>query len=171
MIVGVIIAIGMVLAMILFSTQFLPQLASDAMRQIMAPFQQMVDKSFLFLATFTPIIAAVIPLYILRHRDDRIIILGALYGLGLMFIVVFFGLDQTVIDYFRTGWGTSWISALGTAANILYAFIFWVWGAFLYAVDFFLVGLLGLSKPAKWLRVRVKAQKRKWKEKRRKRRV
>jgi hypothetical protein len=165
-IVGVIIAIGIVLAMIIFSTQYLPQLASEALQQIMAPFMQMVDQSFLFLATFTPIITAVIPLYILRHRDDRIMILGALYGLALMFIMLFFGLDQTVIDYFRSSWGTSWISALGTVAPVIYAVIFWIWGAFLYILDLFLAGLIGLSRPAKWLQVKVKTQKRKWKEKR-----
>jgi hypothetical protein len=166
MIVGIIIAVGMVLAMIIFSTQYLPQLASDALQQIMAPFQQMVDKSFLFLATFTPIITAVIPIYILRNRDDRIIILGSLYGLALMFIMLFFGLDQAVIDYFRTSWATSWISALGILANLLYAAIFWVWGAFLYILDLFLAGLIGLSRPAKWLQSKVKTQKQKWREKR-----
>ena len=169
MIVGIILAIGAVISMLLFSTQYLPQLASDALRQIMLPFQEMVDQSFLFLATFTPILTAVIPVYILRHRDDRIIILGAFYGLALMFIMLFFGLSDQIIEYFRTSWGTSWISALGTLANILYAVIFWIWGAFLYILDVLLTGLIKLKEPAEWLQEKVKTQKRKWKKKRRRR--
>ena len=119
MIVGIIIAIFLGLGLLLFSIQSLPSLASEAIQAIMEPFLLMVDKMFFFLATIVPILAAVIPLYILRNRDDKIIILGSLYGLALMFIVVAFGLSDQIVSYFQTSWATSWTATLGTLAHVL----------------------------------------------------
>ncbi|MCD6536369.1 MAG: hypothetical protein J7K49_04985 [Thaumarchaeota archaeon] len=168
MIVGIIIAIFLGLGLLLFSIQSLPSLASEAIQAIMEPFLLMVDKMFFFLATIVPILAAVIPLYILRNRDDRIIILGSLYGLALMFIVVAFGLSDQIVSYFQTAWATSWTATLGTLAHVLYAVFFWLWGATLYVLDVFLSGLIKLSSPAEWLQKKVRKQKQKWKSRRKK---
>jgi len=168
MLAGIIIAIFLGLGLLLFSIQSLPSLASDAIDAIMQPFLQMVDKGFFFLATIVPILAAAIPLYILRNRDDKIIILGSLYGLALMFIVVAFGLSDQIVSYFESSWATSWTTTLGTLANIIYAVCFWLWGATLYLLDVFLSGLIKLSDPAEWLLKKVRKQKQKWKSRRKK---
>jgi len=168
MLAGIIIAIFLGLGLLLFSIQSLPGLASEAINAIMQPFLQMVDKGFFFLATIVPILAAAIPLYILRNRDDKIIILGSLYGLALMLIVVLFGLSDQIVSYFQTSWATSWTATLGTLAHILYAVFFWLWGATLYLVDVFLSGIIKLSSPAEWLQKKVRKQKQKWKARRRK---
>jgi len=167
MIVGIIIAIGIVLSMLIFSTQFLPNIVGDAINVFIKPFYVMIDKTFLYLALMLPIICAVIPLYILRNRDEKILVIGAFYGLALMFITIALGLDANVIDYFKTSWFTSWIGVLGALKDVFYLVFYWLWGVFLYIIDLFLWGIVKANEPAQKARIKVKEMKEEWKKKRR----
>jgi len=165
MIVGIILAIFLGLGSLLFMTQYLPNVMTQTIETIMQPFILMVDKGFYFLAAIIPILCAVIPLYILREREDKALIMGALYGLALMFIVIGFGFGDVLMGYFNTSWTTSWAATLGAFANILYALFFWLWGALLYIADAVLDGIVKLGRPAGVLRGAVIAEKERWKAK------
>jgi len=167
MIVGIIIAIGLVISMLIFSTQFLPNVISDAINIFIEPFYVMIDKGFLYLAFMLPIICAVIPIYILRNRDEKILVMGAIYGLALMFITVALDLDQTVIQHFESCWTTSWISYLGVMEDVLFLVIYWIAGIFLYMIDSILLILVKLGEPARKARITVRGWIGKWKKKRR----
>lgn len=167
MIVGIILALFLGVGMLIFASQGLPSVASQAIQSMSDAFIAMADKMFYFLAAMLPILCAAIPLYILRTREDRIILMGMLYGVGLMLLTIALGLQDQVIGYLRGLWATSWIPSLGTVADVLYALFYWIWGAALYAVDAFLSGIIMLGKPAERLKSRVKTAKEKWRRKRR----
>ena len=172
MLVGIIIALFAGLGILLMSLNA-ANIAPAVIEPIMRPLLVVADKMFFFLAALTPILAAVIPIYILRNRDERVLILGALYGFGLMAVVMALGLDARMVDLFRSNWYGSTIgtvaSALGSAASalgsLLYGAVLWLWGAFLALVDAFLGGFRWLSekttKAAARARGQVKSARRK----------
>jgi len=165
MIFQIIIGIGIVLSMLIFSTQFLPNIVSDAINVFIEPFYVMIDKTFVYLAFMLPIICAVIPIYMLRNRDERILVIGAFYGLALMFITIALGLDSNIIDYFRTSWFTSWTSMLGTFKDVFYLIFYWMWGIFLYIIDLFITGIIKAYKPALKAKRKITKWKKDWKSK------
>ena len=153
MLVGIIIALFAGLGILLMALNA-ANIAPAILQPIMDAMLALGDKAFYFLAALTPILAAVIPIYILRNRDERILILGALYGFGLMAVVMALGLDARMTELFRSTWYGSTIgtvaSALGSAASalgsILYGVALWLWGAALALVDAFLGGFRWLSE-------------------------
>jgi len=167
MLVGLVIALFAGLGILLMSLNA-ANIAPAVIEPIMQPLLVVADKMFFFLAALTPILAAVIPIYVLRNRDERILILGALYGFGLMAVVMALGLDARMVDLFRSSWYGSTIgtvaSALGGFAkalsSILYGVVLWVWGAFLAVVDALLGGLTSLGRAASRARGRVKTARR-----------
>jgi hypothetical protein len=167
MLVGIIIALAAGLGILLMSLNA-ANIAPAIIEPIMQPLTMMADKLFFFLAALTPILAAVIPIYILRNRDSRVLLLGALYGLGLMFVVMALGLDTRMEQLFHTSWYGSTITAIGSAlgsmasavSSILYGLALWLWGAFLAVVDAFLGGLGALGRAASRGRQRVKKARR-----------
>jgi len=166
--VGLVIAVFAGLGMLLMSLNA-SNIAPAVIAPIMEPFLVMADKTFYFLAALLPILAAVIPLYILKNRDERVLVMGALYGLGLMAIVMALGLDAQIVQLFRTSWYGSTIgtvaAALGPVADalssLLYGAALWLWGAFLALADAFLGGLIGVGRAAGAARGRVKQARRK----------
>ena len=167
MLVGLVIALFAGLGILLMSLNA-ANIAPAILQPIIDAMMAMGDKMFYFLAALTPILAAVIPIYILRSRDERILILGALYGFGLMAVVMALGLDARMTELFRSAWYGSTIgtvaSALGSAASalgsLLYGVALWLWGAFLALVDAFLGGLTALGRAASRGRQRVKTARR-----------
>jgi len=168
MLVGLVIAVFAGLGILLMSLNA-SNIAPAVVGPLMEPFLVMADKTFYFLAALLPILAAVIPLYILKNRDERVLVMGALYGLGLMAIVMVLGLDQHVVQLFRTSWYGSTIgtvaATLGPIAealqSLLYGVALWLWGAFLAVIDAFLGGLTAAGRAAGAARGRVKQARRK----------
>ncbi|RLI27078.1 hypothetical protein DRO58_04835, partial [Candidatus Bathyarchaeota archaeon] len=83
MIAGIIIALGIAIGAILFGLQSANALPEAVMNALTDSFRYMVGSCFLFLAGILPLLALAIPLYILRSREEEIIVFAALYGLGL----------------------------------------------------------------------------------------
>ena len=167
MIVGIILALFLGVGLLLFASQGLPGVATQAIQSMNEALIAMADKTFYFLAAVLPILCAAIPLYILRMREDRIILMGMLYGVGLMLLTIMLGLQDQVMGYLHGSWFTGWIPSLGAVADVFYALFYWIWGAALYAVDAFLTGIVMLGKPAERLKGKVKTAKEKWRRKRR----
>jgi len=167
MIVGLVIALFAGLGMLLMSLNA-SSIAPAVIGPIMEPFTLMADKTFYFLAALLPILAAVIPIYILKNRDDRTLVFGALYGFGLMAIVMALGLDRQIAEMFTTSWYGSTVGTVaaalgpvaGAVSSILYGVVLWLWGAFLAVLDAFLSGLVGVGKAAGAARSRVKSGRR-----------
>lgn len=167
MLVGLIIALFAGLGILLMALNA-ANIAPAVIEPLMQPLILVADKLFYFLAALTPILAAVIPIYILRNRDDRVLILGALYGFGLMAVVMALGLDARMTELFSSAWYGSTIgtvaTALGSAAralgSLLYGVVLWLWGAALALVDAFLASLGLLGRAAQRARGRVKRARR-----------
>ena len=167
MLVGIIIALFAGLGILLMSLNA-ANIAPAILQPIIDAMLTMGDKMFYFLAALTPILAAVIPIYVLRNRDERILILGALYGFGLMAVVMALGLDARMVDLFRSSWYGSTIGTVATAlggfaealGSLLYGVVLWVWGAFLAVIDALLGGLTALGRAASRARGRVKTARR-----------
>ena len=167
MLVGIIIALFAGLGILLMSLNA-ANIAPAVLEPVMQPLMLVADKMFYFLAAMTPILAAVIPIYILKNRDERVLVLGALYGFALMVIVLTLGLDRQIAELFRTSWYGSTIttvaSSLGGFASavgsILYGVSLWLWGALLALVDALLGGVAALGRAAGRARGRVKEERR-----------
>jgi len=161
--VGIIIAAGIAVAAILFGLQSAQTLPEAVVNALTESFKYMVDKFLFFLAAILPLLAIALPLYILRSREEEIIIFGALYGLGLGVLTIMLGLQNQVIDMFRTSWYGGWTSGLlPEIAGVVYAMFYYLIGAFLYFVDGVLSVLIGLASPAEWLRGKVRKARSKW---------
>jgi len=168
MLVGLIIALGIAVGAILFglqTAQTLPEAVLDALTD---SFKWMVGQSLLFLAGILPLLALAIPLYLLRHRSDEIVVFGALYGLGLAALTILFGLQDYVVSLFQTSWYSGWTSSIiPELAGAIYALFYYIIGAFLWVLDMFLAGLVGLAELTEWLRRNVVAKARRAWSKRR----
>ena len=163
MIAGIIIALGIAIGAILFGLQSANALPEAVMNALTDSFRYMVGSCFLFLAGILPLLALAIPLYILRSREEEIIVFAALYGLGLAVLTMMFGLQDYVVTLFQTSWYSGWTSSIiPELAGAVYALFYYIIGAFLWVLDMFLAGIIGLAGPAEWLRRNVVGRVRKW---------
>jgi len=166
MIIGLIIAVGIAIGAILFglqAAQTIPEAIANVLIQSM---RILVGNFFLFLAAILPLIAMAIPLYILRNREEEVIIFGALYGLGFALLTIVLGLQSFAVDVFRSSWYSGWTtSIIPELAGAVYSLFYYIIGAFLFFVDDILAVMIGLSKPMAWLRRNVTQKAiRKWKK-------
>ena len=154
MLVGLIIALGIAVGAILFGLQTAQTLPEAVLNALTDSFKWMVGQSLLFLAGILPLLALAIPLYLLRHRSDALTIL--------------FGLQDYVVSLFQTSWYSSWTSSIiPELAGAIYALFYYIIGAFLWVLDVFLAGLVGLAELTEWLRRNVVAKARRAWSKRR----
>jgi hypothetical protein len=154
-IIGLIIAVGIAIGAILFGLQAANTIPEALARVLLEGCKFMVSQTLLFLAAILPLLAMAIPLYILRNRSEEIIIFGAIYGLALALLTMVFGLQNYVVDLFRTSWYGGWVAGFSEIAGAIYAVFYYVMGAFLFFIDEIVVLLIGFNKPLKWLRENV----------------
>ncbi len=162
----IIVAVSAGLA-ILYSALNAGNIAPAVIDPIMAPFIAIVNKFFFFLASISPFLFAVIPLYILRKRDEKALSMGILYGVALLAIILGLGLDVHLVDLFKTSWYGSTIttagSILGTLGEGLGVLFFgisvWIWGTTLAIVDIAMGGISFLGDAAYDNRYRIKRER------------
>jgi MFS family permease len=154
-IIGLIIAVGIAIGAILFGLQAANTIPEALAKVLLEGCRLIVGQTLLFLAAILPLLAMAIPLYILRNRSEEIIIFGALYGLALALLTMVFGLQNYVVDLFRTSWYGGWVAGLSEIANAVYAVFYYVMGAFLFFIDNIIAFLIGSSKPLQWFKKNV----------------
>jgi len=132
--------------------------------QIMAPIMLMVERSFTILGYLAPLLIAVVPLYLVLNarnlgKDKRqMIVFGTVYGLALMGIAYFLGMDTLLVQEMRGSFMVG--STLGMAVTTLGAAAEWLvgifagimlWGAglILVVIDGMLSALIGIGEGAK----------------------
>ncbi len=166
----IIVAVSAGLA-ILYSAFNMADIAPAVITPALSPFIALIDKFFFFLVAILPLLMAVIPLYILRKRESHVLsIYGVLFGVGLMLMVMGFGLDVKLIDLFQTSWYGSTIGTAGsigvalgpvgdTLGAILYGLSYWIWGVTLAIVDTAMGGLSSVGDLAYENRWRIKRKR------------
>ena len=146
---------GIAIGAILFGLQSAHTIPEALANMLFESCKFIVGQTFLFLAGILPLLALAIPLYILRNRSEEIIIFGAVYGLALAALTVVFGLQDYVVNLFRTSWYGGWVAGFSELAGAVYALFYYIIGAFLFFIDEIIALLIGASKPLKWLRENV----------------
>lgn len=166
MIIGLIIAVGIAIGAILFGLQAAQTIPEAIANVLIESMRILVGNFFLFMAAILPLLAMAIPLYILRNREDEIIIFGALYGLGLALLTMALGLQSYVVGVFNSSWYSGWTSSiLPELAGAVYSLFYYIIGAFLFFIDDVIAVMIGLSKPLDWFRRNVTQKAiRKWKK-------
>lgn len=175
---GLILAALVGLAAILGVTMLVPQatdITSGAVGQVMAPVMLMVERSFTVLGYLAPLLIAVVPLYLVLNardlgRDKRqMVVFGAVYGLALLGIAYFLGLDRLLVQEMRGSFMVSStldmaVSTFGAVLTplmgILQGFMLWGAGLALAVLDGMLSALVGIGEAARYGRKSVsKAQR------------
>ena len=82
-----------------------------------------IDKSvymlFTYLILLTPVIALILPVYILRSRNLKALTFGAIYGIAIFVILGVFGIYNNVFNAFIMNYHASFISISGLKAPFL----------------------------------------------------
>ncbi len=162
----IIVAVSAGLA-ILYSVLNAGNVAPAVIDPLMAPFIAIVDKFFFFLAAILPILIAVVPLYILKKRDEKALSMGILYGVALLAIIIGLGLDVHLEDLFKTSWYGSTIATVGSVLGTLgeglgvvfFGLSIWIWGTTLAIVDMAMGGISFLGDIAYENRYRLKRER------------
>jgi len=120
-----------------------------------------VSLFFNYLILLTPVFCAVLPLMIISGRTEKteLLIYGSLYGVVLMFVVIQTGLYEFILNAFTEHYGAS---VIGTISGYLMAFLFWLYGAVLWILDY---SLLSISKITGILHKKVRRLRRKRRKK------
>jgi len=150
-----IIAVGIAVGAVLFGLQSANTIPEAIANVLIETCRLIVGQTFLFLAAILPLLALAIPLYILRNKSEEIIVFGAIYGLALALLTMVFGLQNYVVDLFRTSWYGGWVAGFSELAGAIYAVFYYIIGAFLFFIDEIIALLIGFNKPLKWLRENV----------------
>ena len=164
---GIILAALVGLAAIVGAGMLMPQatdITTGIVGQVMAPVMLMVERTFTILGALAPLLVAVVPLYLVLNagslgKDRRqMIVFGAVYGLALMGIAIFTGLDRLLAQEMRSSWmvGSTLgmaVATLGAAAEwllgIFTGLLLWGAGLVLVVVDGALSALIGIGEGAK----------------------
>ena len=98
-------------------------LADTVLSRVMEPMILIVEKVFAIIAPLTPIIAAVIPLWMVFNDSNpatiEVLIWSAVYGVGLFALVLFAGIDIQIMSLIQGSWTGSIIGGvLGLATSI-----------------------------------------------------
>ena len=98
-------------------------LADTVLSRVMEPMILIVEKVFAIIAPLTPIIAAVIPLWMVFNDSNpatiEVLIWSAVYGVGLFALVLYAGIDIQIMSLIQGSWTGSIIGgALGFATSI-----------------------------------------------------
>jgi len=98
-------------------------LADTVLSRVMEPVILIVEKVFAVIAPLSPIIAAVIPLWMVFSDDTpatiEVLVWSAVYGFGLFALVLSAGIDIQIMALIQGSWTGSVIGgALGLATNI-----------------------------------------------------
>ena len=136
-------------------------LADTVLSRIMEPLILIVEKIFAVIAPLSPIIAAVIPLWIVFSDDTpvtiEILVWSAAYGVGLFALVLFAGIDIQIMTLIQGSWTGSVIGgAFGLATStgnmligVLMALTYWIVGFTLELIVLFFEVITGLGHAAK----------------------
>ena len=132
--------------------------------QVMAPMMLMVERTFTILGYLAPLLIAVVPLYLVLNaknlgKDKRqMMVFGAVYGLALMGVAYFLGMDKLLVQEMRGSFmvGSTLgmaVSTLGAAAEwlvgIFAGLMLWGAGLVLVVLDGMLGALIGIGEGAK----------------------
>jgi hypothetical protein len=98
-------------------------LADTVLSRVMEPMILIVEKVFAIIAPLTPILAAIIPLWMVFNDSNpatiEVLIWSAVYGVGLFALVLFAGIDIQIMSLIQGSWTGSIIGgALGLATSI-----------------------------------------------------
>ena len=164
---GIIFAALAGLAAILGVGMLMPQatdITSGAIGQVMAPVTLMVEKSFTVLGYLAPLLIAVVPLYLMLNAEDlgkdkrQMVVFGAVYGLALMGVTYFMGLDKLLTQEMRGSFMVSstldmavstFAAILTPLMGILQGFMLWGAGLALAVIDGMLSALVGIGEAAR----------------------
>lgn len=102
-----------------------------------------------------PAVVFIVPLYILSKRDYKYLLLGGIYGLAMILIVYLFNLPALAIEFYQNTFQASFIPVLGTIAEYLLAFAYWMYGVILSIFD----GTLLEKIKQSWAQAHNKARK------------
>ena len=82
-----------------------------------------IDKSvymgFTYIILITPILALILPIYILQSRNLKVLTFGAIYGVTIFVILGVFGIYSNVFNAFVSNYHASFISISGLKAPFL----------------------------------------------------
>jgi|GEM_PF-4323597 len=96
---SVIVGLGIAIGIILYLLN-LSQASSTAIDSIVNTITALMSDTFRFIVLLTPLIITVTPLYILRERKTKDIVLGFIYGIILLLLLNKLGLINAVYVYF-----------------------------------------------------------------------
>ncbi|RLG81928.1 MAG: hypothetical protein DRO40_08920 [Thermoprotei archaeon] len=105
-IVGLGIAIGIILYMLNLS-----QASSSAVEQIVTTVTQLMGDTFKLVVLLAPLIIVLAPVYILREKKTRDIVLGFVYGIILLILLNQMGLISAIYVYYGLT-NAYWIKAM-----------------------------------------------------------
>jgi len=163
LIVQVILAVGAVLAGLIYVAPNLGSISAGIFGEIMAPVTMAITKTFQLLGYLAPFLIAVVPLYIILSNREKgedmapTLFMGMIYGLILYGIASITGVDNLLVQEMR---GSMYVgstlglavSSLGSVANYLVsaaaAVALWGTGILLSIVGAFLDALVGLGDAA-----------------------
>jgi len=163
MIVQIILAVGAVLAGLIYVAPNLGSISAGVFGTIMAPFTMAITKTFQLLGYMAPLLIAVVPLYIIlskRQEGEDMgpnLFMGMIFGLVLYGIATLTGVDNLLVQEMR---GSMYVgstlglavSSLGAVANYLIsaaaAVALWGAGIALSIIGAFLDALVGLGDAA-----------------------
>ncbi|MCD6484018.1 MAG: hypothetical protein J7L47_02780, partial [Candidatus Odinarchaeota archaeon] len=84
---------------------------------------------FTYLILLTPVLALILPIYILQSRNLKILVFGAIYGITIYVLLGIYGMYSSVFDAFIANYHASFISAVKTPFIVAGSFIQGVYGA------------------------------------------
>lgn len=163
MIAQIILAVGAVLAGLIYVAPNLGEISTGILGEIMAPFTMAVTKTFQLLGYLAPFLIALVPIYIIlsnRRKGEDMgpgLFMGMVYGLVLFVIAYITGVDNLLIQEMR---GSMYVGStlgmavtgLGAVANYLVsaaaAIALWGAGIALSITGAFLDALVGLGDAA-----------------------
>ena len=136
-------------------------LADTVLSRLMEPVILIVEKVFAVVAPLSPIIAAVIPLWMVFSDDNpvtiEVLVWSAVYGVGLFALVLSAGIDIQIMALIQGSWTGSVIGgAFGLATSIgnvligvIMGLTYWTAGLLLELIVLLLEAITGLGNAAK----------------------